>query len=147
MVRAMAELFLMAPIDWFWLRIRIMPFRLIVTGKNVGDESSFVGQIEMLLFRRFKFTYQSNGYYTIKNEGSGLYLSVKGQGSTSGSNVELSSSATQWQVLPDGTGSYYLVPKCFINKLPDMYSGVPANGKNIEIWNYNMGKSSALEPC
>ena len=92
-------------------------------------------------FRRFKFTYQSNGYYTIKNEGSGLYLSVKGQGSASGSNVELSSSATQWQVLPDGTGSYYLVPKCSSTSCLDMYSGVPANGKNIEIWNYNMGKA------
>ena len=35
-------------------------------------------------FRRFKFTYQSNGfYYTIKNQGSGLYLSVKGRGSAS----------------------------------------------------------------
>ena len=92
-------------------------------------------------FRRFKFTYQSNGYYTIKNEGSGLYLSVKGQGSASGSNVELSSSATQWQVLPDGTGSYYLVPKCSSTSCLDMYSGIPANGKNIEIWNYNMGKA------
>ena len=92
-------------------------------------------------FRRFKFTYQSNGYYTIKNQGSGLYLSVKGQGSASGSNVELSSSATQWQVLPDGTGSYYLVPKCSSTSCLDLYSGVPANGKNIEIWNYNMGKA------
>ncbi len=94
-----------------------------------------------IAFRRFQFTYQSNGYYTIKNEGSGLYLSVKGQGSASGSNVELSSSATQWQVLPDGTGSYYLVPKCSSTSCLDLYSGVPANGKNIEIWNYNMGKA------
>lgn len=94
-----------------------------------------------IAFRRFQFTYQNNGYYTIKNEGSGLYLSVKGQGSASGSNVELSSSATQWQVLPDGTGSYYLVPKCSSTSCLDLYSGVPANGKNIEIWNYNMGKA------
>ena len=94
-----------------------------------------------IAFRRFQFTYQNNGYYTIKNEGSGLYLSVKGQDSASGSNVELSSSATQWQVLPDGTGSYYLVPKCSSTSCLDLYSGVPANGKNIEIWNYNMGKA------
>ena len=94
-----------------------------------------------IAFRRFQFSYQNNGYYTIKNEGSGLYLSVKGQGSASGSNVELSSSATQWQVLPDGTGSYYLVPKCSSTSCLDLYSGVPANGKNIEIWNYNMGKA------
>lgn len=94
-----------------------------------------------IAFRRFQFIYQSDGYYTIKNEGSGLYLSVKGQGSASGSNVELSSSATQWQVLPDGTGSYYLVPKCSSTSCLDLYSGIPANGKNIEIWNYNMGKA------
>ena len=126
----MAELFLMVPIDWFWLRIRIMPFRLIVTEKTSGT-NLLLWANRNVAFRRFKFTYQSNGYYTIKNEGSGLYLSVKGQGSASGSNVELSSSATQWQVLPDGTGSYYLVPKCSSTSCLDMYSGIPANGKNI----------------
>ena len=43
-----SELFLMVPIDWFWLRIRIMPFRLIVTEKRRG-RIFFCGQIEMLL--------------------------------------------------------------------------------------------------
>lgn len=109
--------------------------------RNTSGTNLLLWRNSNIAYRRFKFTYQNDGYYTIKNEGSGLYLSVKGQNSASGSNVELSSTATLWQVVSDGTGSYYLVPKCSSTSALDMYSGIPANGKNIEIWNYNLGKA------
>ena len=89
-------------------------------------------------YRQFQFTYQGNGYYKIKNMGSGLYLSAAGQRGSSGTNVEQSSSATLWQVLPDGAGGYYIVPNCSYTSCLDLYTGIPDNGKNIEIWNYNM---------
>ena len=106
--------------------------------RNTSGTNILLWANRNIAYRRFIFTYQGDGYYTIKNEGSGLYLSVKGQGSASGSNVVLSSSATYWQVVSDGTGSYYLVPKCSSTSCLDLYSGIPINGKNIEIWNYNM---------
>ena len=52
-------------------------------------------------YRKFQFVYQGNGYYKIKNVGSRLYLGVANNGSKAGSNVQLSSSTTLWQVLPD----------------------------------------------
>lgn len=94
-----------------------------------------------IAYRKFQFVYQSNGYYRIKNVGSGLYLSVANNGSKAGSNVQLSSSATLWQVLPDGNGAYYLVPNCSSTCSLDLYTGIIGTGKNIDIWNYNLGKA------
>ena len=92
-------------------------------------------------YRKFQFVYQGNGYYKIKNVGSGLYLGVANNGSKAGSNVQLSSSATLWQVLPDGTGAYYLVPNCSSTCTLDLYTGILGKGKNIDIWSYNLGKA------
>ncbi|MFQ9390020.1 MAG: RICIN domain-containing protein [Coprococcus sp.] len=56
---------------------------------------------------------QGNGYYKIKNVGSGEYLGVTGQKSASGSNVEQASGGIQrWQGDPGWKGSYYIVPEC-----------------------------------
>ena len=78
---------------------------MMVTG--IHQDKYFALNRAEIYYRQFQFTYQGNGYF--KNMGSG-YLSARGIGSSSGTNVELSSSATLWQVLPDGAGGYYIVP-------------------------------------
>ncbi|MCD8231926.1 MAG: RICIN domain-containing protein [Clostridiales bacterium] len=83
-------------------------------------------------YKKFKLEYQSNGYYKIKVVGSGKYLAVKGSSSSSGANIVQSSSATLWQVLPDGTGSYYLVPKCATSRCLYLDGGEVASGTNIQ---------------
>ena len=88
---------------------------------------------------KFRFIYQDNGYYKIQDIGSGKYLAVKGQ--SSGTNVEQSSTATLWQVISDGTGAYYLVPKVSGTIGLDLSGGQAANGKNIQIYNLNMTKA------
>ncbi len=113
-------------------------------GLNVSGNSSASGANVVLgaksssNYMKYVFTYQGNGYYKIKNVGSGKYLGVTGQKSASGSNVEQASGGTRWQVIPDGKGSYYLVPECSNTAAVDLTNGTVANGTNIRIWNYNL---------
>ena len=72
--------------------------------RNTSGTNILLWNRSEIPYRQFQFTYQGNGYYKIKNMGSGLYLSAAGQRGSSGTNVEQSSSATLWQVLPDGAG-------------------------------------------
>lgn len=117
-------------------------YSLSVDGnKNAAGTNILLWTKANIAYRKFQFIYQSNGYYRIKNVGSGLYLSVANNGSKAGSNVQLSSSASLWQVLPDGNGAYYLVPNCSSTCSLDLYTGVIGKGKNIDIWNYNLGKA------
>ena len=113
-------------------------------GLNVSGNSSASGANVVLgaksssNYMKYVFTYQSNGYYKIKNVGSGKYLGVTGQKSASGSNVEQASGGTRWQVIPDGKGSYYIVPECSGTAAMDLTNGTVVNGTNIRIWNYNL---------
>ena len=76
--------------------------------KNTSGTNILLWTKSSILYRQFQFIYQGNGYYKIKNMGSGIYLGVAGQSASSGANVEQSNVGTLWQVLPDDTGSYYL---------------------------------------
>lgn len=89
-------------------------------------------------FQTFTLTYQSNGYYKIQNSGSGKYLTVASQASASGTNVTLTAAGTLWQVLPDGYGNYYLVPKCATECCLDVKGGTIAQGQNIQIYTGNL---------
>ena len=89
-------------------------------------------------FQTFTLTYQSNGYYKIKNAGSGKYLTVASQASASGTNVTLTASGSLWQVLPDGYGNYYLVPKCATECCLDLKGGTITQGQNIQIYTDNL---------
>ena len=109
--------------------------------KNTSDTNILLWTKANIAYRRFQISYQNNGYYKIKNEGSGLYLSVAGQSGNSGANVEQSSVGTLWQILPDGNDSYYIVPQTSSTSCLDLQTGVIAAGKNIALWNYNLGKA------
>lgn len=62
--------------------------------KNTSGTNILLWTKANIAYRRFQISYQNNGYYKIKNEGSGLYLSVAGQSGNSGANVEQSSVGT-----------------------------------------------------
>ena len=66
---------------------------------------------------------------------------ITNQSSVSGANVEQSASASLWQVLTDGAGSYYLIPKNANNCCLNLYSNTVGNGKNIDIETYNSSAS------
>ena len=89
-------------------------------------------------YMKFQFIYDGNGYYKIRNAGSGKYLGVAGQSSSSGANVEQQTGGTLWMVLSDGTGAYYLVPKTAMGNCLDLSGNTIANGKNIDIYTANM---------
>ena len=81
--------------------------------------------------------YLEDGYYTIKNCASGLYLDIYSGGTAAGSNVWQyegnQSEAQQWQILPSGN-SYYLIPRCSLGCAADVDYSVMADGTNITIY-------------
>lgn len=89
-------------------------------------------------FQNYTLTYQSAGYYKIKNAGSGKYLTVAAQSSAAKANVTLTAAGTLWQVLPDGYGNHYLVPKCSTGSNLDLSGGKLAAGQNIQIYTHNL---------
>lgn len=90
--------------------------------------------------QKFTFTYQSDGYYTIKNVGSGKVLDCEGAGWTNGTNIQQytsnSTAAQRWQLISLGNGYYTL--KCKCNGLvADVSGGIVANCQNIQMYESN----------
>ena len=88
-------------------------------------------------FMRYKVTYQSDGYYRIKNVGSGKYLGVVNQSGKSGKNVEQQNKGTLFQILSDGNGSYSLIPKCATGCAVHVKGDKAAKSQNIQIQSIN----------
>lgn len=88
-------------------------------------------------FMRFTVTYESGGYYRIKNVGSGKYLGVVNQSSKSGKNVEQQNKGTLFQILSDGNGSYSLIPKCATGCAVHVQGDKAAKSQNIRIQTIN----------
>ncbi len=84
-------------------------------------------------FMVFTLTYKSDGYYVVRNNGSGKYLTVADASSVSGANVYQHSSGTLWQILPDGKGGNYFVPKCAPSCCLYVEGGKAALKQNIQI--------------
>ena len=109
-----------------------------VKGSSKAENASIVLNAKGTgAFQKYTFTYQSAGYYKIKNNGSGKYLTIAGQRSAASTDVTLTGAGTLWQVLPDGSGNYYLVPKCANLRSLDVKSGTMAAGTNIQIYTHN----------
>lgn len=89
-------------------------------------------------FMKYEVTYQSDGYYRIKNAASGKYLGVDNQSSKSGTKVSQMNKGTWWQILPDGKGGYNLVPKCGVTNAMYVDGGSAVAGKNIQILTQRM---------
>ena len=113
-----------------------------VSGNSKNENASIVLSAKSTsTFQNYSFTYQSGGYYKIKNAGSGKYLTVASQASASRTNVTQTAAGTLWQVLPDGQGNYYLVPKCAPACGLDLSGGKVASGTNIQIYTHNLTAS------
>lgn len=110
-----------------------------VSGNSTAEGASVVLNAKKTnSFQNYTFTYQSSGYYKIRNVGSGRYLTVASQSSAAKANVTLTAAGTLWQVLPDGYGNYYLVPKCSTGSSLDLSGGKLAEGQNIQIYTHNL---------
>ena len=93
------------------------------------------------IYQNFDITYVGNGYYTLRNSGSGKYMDVYGALSTSGTNVhqydQNGGTAQNWQILPTGDG-YSLVPECATACALDIVDGTIAAGTNVRVWTANL---------
>ena len=89
-------------------------------------------------FEKWTVTYQSDGWYRIRNAGSGQYLGVAGQSSKNDANVEQSSAGTLWQILKDSTGGYEIVSRSATDCVLDVKSAKIADGTNIQNHRANM---------
>ncbi len=89
-------------------------------------------------YEQWQFNYIGDGYYSITNKGSGKRLDVQDFGGSlsnvqqySGSSVN---SAEKFQVVPAGSGNYYLVPQCATNCAVDVTNSDYARGTNVIIF-------------
>lgn len=88
-------------------------------------------------------TYWRDGYYTIRNYHSGLYLDVYNAGNTEGTNVwqhEKNDSAAQhWQILPAGGDTYCIIPQCAGERCLDAVGGSAGDGVNLALYAPHLG--------
>lgn len=88
-------------------------------------------------YMRFQAEYVGGGYYTMRNVGSGRYLTVYKSRPDSGTrviqNAMVKRDGQYWQILPTGNGNYYLVPKCATDSCLTVTSGTAAEGTKLQI--------------
>ena len=90
--------------------------------------------------QKFVLTYNSDGYYTITNVGSGKVLDCAGGGWENCTNVwqyySNSSAAQKWKIIDVSNGYYTLTCQCN-GKCLDVFGGYVYNGNNIQIYEWN----------
>ena len=88
------------------------------------------------LSQDFYFTYEAEGYYTVKNRQSGLYMTL-GEARADGSRPLIQKEQTGgdeqlFQVLTDGTDRWYLIPKTEENLLIRTAGGAAYNSADTD---------------
>lgn len=105
---------------------------------NEGANVQLYGSNKSLA-QKYQLSYVGNGLYTIKNLKSGLYLSVKDNASSAGSNVQLESYRKVigqcWYLVADGEG--YVIRNARSGLALDAASGKTDNATNIQIYTAN----------
>lgn len=90
--------------------------------------------------QKFWFSYNSDGYYTIKNINSGKVVDCDGAGSADGTNIQQYTSnrtdAQRWKLVQTGSGCFTMVCKCN-GKVIDAAGGIASSGTNIQIYESN----------
>lgn len=91
--------------------------------------------------QRWTFSYDANGYVTIKNVKSGKVLDVSGASSKAGANVQQYASngtwAQKWIIVDCGNGSYKICSAIRANFVLDLSGGSTANRANVQVYNDN----------
>lgn len=105
---------------------------------NEGANVQLYGSNKSLA-QKYQLSYVGNGLYTIKNLKSGLYLSVKDNASSTGSNVQLESFRNVigqcWYLVADGEG--YVIRNARSGLALDAAGGKTDNATNIQIYTAN----------
>ena len=89
-------------------------------------------------YQVFTFEYQDDGYYTIKNKGSGLYVGDADSSGEAGNPI-IQWSATGagdqlWQPAPLGGNAYNITPMCATDRVADVYGYQQIEGSLIALW-------------
>ncbi len=90
--------------------------------------------------QKFKFTYNSDGYYTITNIKSNKAVDCAGAKSADGTNIQQYTSnktdAQKWKLTDAGSGYYTFMCKSN-GKMIDVSGGTASSGKNIQLYRSN----------
>lgn len=93
--------------------------------------------------QQFRIEYVGEGYYTIQDTHSGLYVDVDG-GSAASANVQLwtyhGEAAQQFRIYNLGGGEYMIQPRC-TSCVVNVSGGVAADGTNV--WTYPLDETNA----
>ncbi len=91
--------------------------------------------------QQFEIKHSKDGFYTIRNVGSGRYLDVAGRDMRDGANVAIwdgNGGCNQlWKPMVVDTTKITFVSQCEEGKALDAYGGNAYNGTNIGIWGRN----------
>lgn len=117
---------------------------LVIDVKNHYNGSGANLQLEYkenTMYQYFEIKHIGDGYYTIKNYGSGKYMDVAGGTAANQTNVQQKaydgSSAQKWQIVPVGD-SYCLIPQCATSYCLNVQNGEAAEGANLQIYTPNL---------
>jgi enterochelin esterase-like enzyme len=80
----------------------------------------------------------SDGWYTIKNTGSGKYLNVDYGRASDGANVVIGSDAQKWKITNLGDG-YVTIVSMYGDYMLDVVMGETKNGANVQIYTSHGG--------
>ncbi|MCL2135987.1 MAG: RICIN domain-containing protein [Coriobacteriia bacterium] len=120
----------------------------ITGGSLISEANVQLFSSNMTPAQQFDFSYDDEGFYTIKNVKSGCVLDVCGGQAVAGTNV--------WQYRPNGTpaqkwiatdlgnGTYRFTSALSDSLVLDVTGGQDADHANIWIWNLNNTKAQAF---
>ena len=108
---------------------------------SLNDNNVIIYKESKAPAQTWRFARQNDGSYIIINQKTGKALSVNGNSSASGSNVQIdnmtSSTGQKWFIYDAGGGYYTLRPSCSTDCVLDVYAAASDDGANVHIYTSN----------
>ena len=135
----------------YMIKIAGSDFALSVSGDEMVNEANIhIWEYnKQNKFENWECTYVGDGYYKILNKGSGLCLDVRGGGTAEHTNIQqyvyVGTDSQLWQIVPTGSGSYFLIPKNKTDFCLNLLDNNRANAQNIDIMPANNSDAQKME--
>lgn len=131
----------------YWIYSSLSPYYYLDVPGNIaagGDNVQMWQQdlrTKLADWDTWTLTYLGNGYYSIKQKGTNVYIDVTDASLDRGTNVQMcannGSAAQQWSIIPNGEG-FNIKSKCNSMML-DVTGGNVAKNTNVYVWEDNGG--------
>ena len=107
------------------------------------DSDIRIDSFDNVKTQKFEISYDGEGYYTIKDVGTGKYLDVNNASSKPGANLHEytgnGSDAQLWKFIENGSGGYYLKSKC--GTYVDVHNTDFTDGNNVQMYTLSGGSA------